>query len=142
MATATRGCLGKIKVQDLDSASAVAVMGGVQEWSVTEEAEQINASEIGTCDTKFVAGSITRTATISGFWDEDDSGQDTAILAIGNIIDLEVFPEGDSTGDARYYTGSDGATITNYELSGGNDSLVSFSLTVQINGTWTKGTAS
>lgn len=132
MATATRGCLGVIRVQDLAVTTATVVLGGVQEWSLTEESEQIDASEIGTCSKAFVAGATTRSASVTGFFDSADAGQAAAIMAVGNVIDFEVHPSG--TGGSSWVTTTGGATITNIERSGGNDSLVSFSATIQVNG--------
>lgn len=132
MATATRGCLGVIRVQDLSVTTATVVLGGVQEWTLTEESEQIDASEIGSCSKSFVAGATTRTASVNGFFDSSDAGQAASIMTIGNVIDFEVHPSG--TGGSSWVTTTGGATLTNMEFGGGNDALVSFSASVQING--------
>lgn len=132
MATATRGCLGVIRVQDLAATTATVVLGGVQDWSISEESEQIDASEVGTCSKAFVAGATTRTASVNGFFDASDAGQAAAIMAVGNVIDFECHPAG--TGGSSFVTTTGGATITSIERSGGNDSLVTFSASIQING--------
>ena len=132
MATATRGCLGVIKVQGLTATTAVVVLGGINDWSLTEESEQIDASELGSCSKSFIAGATTRSATVNGFFDASDAGQAATIMSVGNIIDFEVYPGG--TGGASWVTTAGGATITNIEHSGGNDSVVTFSASIQING--------
>ena len=60
MATAIRGCFGKIKTKDLAATGALAIVGGIQEWTLSEEAEDIDASEIGTCIKASVSGANDR----------------------------------------------------------------------------------
>lgn len=140
MANAIRGCLGLIQVQDAASATGVVTLGGLQEWSLSEESETIDASEIGTCSKASIAGATTRTMSLSGFFDEDDAGQAATIMAVGNVIDVHLYPGGNSSGEWYFKTATgDGATITSIEKSGGVDSLVTFSASLEINGTPTTG---
>jgi predicted secreted protein len=67
------------------------------------------------------------------FWDETDtSGQ--GALTIGSEVTLNVYPEGDTTGDT-YYTGS--AIVTGVSRSASFDGLVEASISVQGTGALT-----
>lgn len=134
MATPTRACFGKIKVKD-QAATGLAVVGGINEWSLSEEAEQIDASEIGTCVKSSIAGSNSRSMSISGFWAPADGNQSD--LTVGNVIDLELYPAGSGSGNTYYKTTTGGATVLSVERSGSVDGLVSLSLSLAINGSLT-----
>jgi predicted secreted protein len=70
------------------------------------------------------------------FWDETDtSGQ--GALTIGSEVTLNVYPEGDTSGDT-YYTGS--AIVTGVSRSASFDGLVEASISVQGNGALTSTT--
>ena len=134
MTTATRGCTGVFKAVT-QGGGAVAVVGGVQEWTLSEESEEIDASEIGTCTKATIAGATTRSLSLSGFWNPDDAGQGD--IVVGSIIDFELYPEGTVAGSTYYETTAGGATVTSVEKSGGVDSLVTFSASLTINGALT-----
>lgn len=136
MTTATRGCTGVFKA--VTQGGTVAVVGGVQEWTLSEESEEIDASEIGTCTKATIAGATTRSLSLSGFWNAADAGQDD--LIVGAIVDFELYPEGTVSGSTYYSTTTGGATVTSVEKSGGVDSLVTFSASLSINGALTETT--
>ena len=70
------------------------------------------------------------------FWDETDtSGQ--GALTIGSEVTLNVYPEGDTSGDT-YYTGS--AIVTGVSRSASFDGLVEASISVQGTGALTSTT--
>jgi predicted secreted protein len=70
------------------------------------------------------------------FWDETDtSGQ--GALTIGSEVTLNVYPEGDTSGDT-YYTGS--AIVTGVSRSASFDGLIEASISVQGNGALTSTT--
>ena len=133
MTTATRGCTGVFKA--VTQGGSVAVVGGVQEWTLSEESEEIDASEIGTCTKATIAGATTRSLSLSGFWNAADAGQGD--LVVGAIVDFELYPEGTGSTSTFYSTGAGGATVTSIEKSGGVDSLVTFSASLSINGALT-----
>ena len=135
MATAIRGCFGKIKVKDEAASGSLAVVGGLQEYSLTEEAEEVDTSEIGTCVKKSVAGSVSRSLSMSGFYAPADGGQ--SHLSIGNIVDVEIYPAGSGSGSEYFATTTGGATVLSVERGGSNDGLVSLSLSLKINGAMT-----
>jgi len=136
MTTATRGCTGVFKA--VTQGGSVAVVGGVQEWTLSEESEEIDASEIGTCSKATIAGATTRSLSLSGFWNPADVGQ--VDLVVGSIVDFELYPEGTVAGSTYYSTTTGGATVTSVERSGGVDSLVTFSASLTINGALTTST--
>ncbi len=136
MTTATRGCTGVFKA--VTQGGSVATVGGVQEWTLSEESEEIDASEIGTCTKATIAGATTRSLSLSGFWNAADAGQDD--LVVGAIVDFELYPEGTVSGSTYYSTTTGGATVTSVEKSGGVDSLVTFSANLSINGALTEAT--
>jgi len=135
MATAIRGCFGKIKVKDEASAGSLSVVGGLQEYSLTEEAEEVDTSEIGSCVKKSVAGSVSRSLSMSGFYAPADGNQGD--LSIGNIVDVEIYPAGSGSGSEYFATTTGGATVLSVERGGSNDGLVSLSLSLKINGAMT-----
>jgi len=70
------------------------------------------------------------------FWDETDtSGQ--GALTIGSEVTLNVYPEGDTSGDT-YYTGT--AIVTGVSRSASFDGLVEASVSVQGTGALTSTT--
>lgn len=132
MSTAVRGCFGKIKTKDLVATGAVAIVGGIQEWTLSEEAEEIDSSEIGTCTKAAVAGANSRTLSITGFYAPSDGNQSD--LTVGNVVVIELYPAGSGSGNTYYTTTTGGATVLSVEKGGGNDSLVSLNLSLKING--------
>lgn len=135
MATAIRGCFGKIKVKDEADSGSLQVVGGLQEYSLTEEAEEVDTSEIGTCVKKSVAGSVSRSLSMSGFYAPADGNQGS--LSIGNVVDVEIYPAGSGSGSQYFATTTGGATVLSVERGGSNDGLVSLSLSLKINGSMT-----
>ena len=72
----------------------------------------------------------TYTGSLEVLWDETDtSGQ--GALTIGAEVTLNLYPEGDTSGDT-YYTGS--AIVTGRSITGSYDGLVEMSISVQGNG--------
>lgn len=140
MTTAFRGCLGVVKVKDLATTSAIPVVGGVQEWSLTQEAESIDASEIGTCTKASVAGANSRQLSLSGFWNPS-AGANQSEITVGNVVAIELYPAGTGSGNEYFATTTGGATVGSVENGGSVDGLVSFSATLTINGDFPQATA-
>ena len=136
MTQATRGCTGVFKA--VTQGGSVATVGGVQEWTLSEESEEIDASEIGTCEKATEPGATTRSLSLSGFWNAADAGQSD--LLVGSTVDFELYPEGTVAGSTYYSTTAKGATVTSVEKSGGVDSLVTFSASLTVNGGMTTST--
>jgi len=135
MSTAIRGCFGKIKAKDLAATGVAVVVGGIQEWTLSEEAEEIDSSEIGTCTKAAIAGANSRTLSITGFYAPTDGNQSD--LTVGNVVTIEIYPGGSGAGSEYYKTTAGGGTILSIERGGSNDGLVSLNVTIKINGTLT-----
>ena len=69
-------------------------------------------------------------------WDETDTTGQGA-LTIGAEVTLNLYPEGDASGDV-YYTGS--AIVTGRTINSSYDGLVEMSISVQGNGALTQTT--
>ena len=78
----------------------------------------------------------TFTGSVDVFWDETDTAGQGA-LTIGASVTLNVYPEGDASGDT-YYSGS--AIVTGITRSSSFDGLVEASITVQGSGALTATT--
>jgi len=70
------------------------------------------------------------TGTIECHWDETDTTGQTA-LAVGSEVTLNLYPEGDSSGDT-YYTGT--AIVTGVSQNVSLDGVISRSINVQFSG--------
>ena len=119
MATHT-GSEGTVKV----GANAVAE---IRSFSLEESGETIETTSMGDASRTFVAGLKTFTGTIECFWDETDSTGQGA-LTVGSEITINVYPEGDTSGDT-YYTGT--AIVTGASLSSSFDGMVERSFSIQ-----------
>ncbi len=133
-----RGCFGLVYADDLATATPTQVRE-VSAWAFTETAERLDASEIGTCTKKFQAGSVETTGTLTMYWDPA-AGSNQGDLTVGNEIDLELYPEGNASGDVYYETGADGATVTEVAREGSVDGLVTMTVTFAVNGSFTTST--
>lgn len=129
MAT-TRGCFGKVK-----SGATPDLVGEVRNWSSNESAERIDASVIGTCQKKFVAGAVETTVDLQCWWDPADTGQGN--FAIGQEVAVELYPGGDAS-SAVYYSGT--MMIDSIQRTGGVDGIVENNMSGTINGGLTEQT--
>jgi hypothetical protein len=128
MATHT-GNEGIVKV----GANAVAE---VRSFTVTETAETVDDTVKGdTYRTKKVTFK-SWSGEIGALWDETDTDGQGA-LSVGAEVTLNLYPEGDSSGDT-YLTGA--AIITEREITSDLEGLVEASLTVEGNGALTEAT--
>lgn len=83
-------------------ANAVAELN---DWSVTERADFAEDSNLSDTARTYNAQAITSwQGEMTCFWDETDTNGQEA-LSIGASVTLNLYPEGNSTGDA-YYTGT------------------------------------
>lgn len=128
MATHT-GSEGTVKV----GANAVAE---IRSFSLEESGETIETTSMGDAARTYVAGLKTFTGTIECFWDETDTTGQGA-LTVGSEITINVYPEGDTSGDT-YYTGT--AIVTGASLSSSFDGMVERSFSIQGSGALTEST--
>ena len=122
MATHT-GSEGTVKV----GSNAIAE---IRSFSIEETADTLDDTTMGTIARTYKSSLTTFTGTIDVLWDEtDESGQ--GALIIGGSVTLNLYPEGDTSGDV-YLTGE--AIVTGRSVNSTFDGLVEMSISVQGNG--------
>ena len=126
-----KGSEGVVKV----GANAVAE---VKSYSIEETGDTIETTTMGDAARTYTPSLTSWTASVDVFWDETDTTGQGA-LTTGAEVTLNVYPEGDTTGDS-YYTGS--AIVTGVSISGSFDGTVDASISLQGTGVLTNGTAS
>jgi predicted secreted protein len=121
-----KGSEGTVKV----GSNAVAE---IRSYSIEESADTLEDTSMGDSARSYKPSLTSFSGSLDVFWDETDtSGQ--GALTIGSEVTLNVYPEGDTTGDT-YYTGS--AIVTGVSRSASFDGLVEASISVQGNGALT-----
>ena len=128
MATHT-GSEGTVKV----GANAIAE---IRSFSLEETADTLEDTTMGDTARTYKSSLTTFTGSVDVFWDETDTTGQGA-LTIGASVTLNVYPEGDASGDT-YYTGT--AIVTGITRSSSFDGLVEASITVQGSGALTDTT--
>ena len=128
MATHT-GSEGTVKV----GSNAVAE---IRSFSLEETADTLDDTTMGDAARTYKSSLTTFTGSLDVYWDETDtSGQ--GALTIGASVTLNVYPEGDTSGDT-YYSGT--AIVTGVTRSASFDGLVEASISVQGSGALTETT--
>ena len=124
-----KGSEGTVKV----GSNAVAE---IRSYSIEESADTLEDTSMGDSARTYKPSLTSFSGSLDVFWDETDvDGQ--GALSIGSEVTLNVYPEGDTTGDT-YYTGS--AIVTGVSRSASFDGLVEASISVQGNGALTPTT--
>lgn len=124
-----KGSEGTVKV----GSNAVAE---IRSYSIEESADTLEDTSMGDSARTYKPSLTNFSGSLDVFWDElDTSGQ--GALSIGSEVTLNVFPEGDASGDT-YYTGS--AIVTGVSRTASFDGLVEASISVQGNGALTEST--
>ena len=98
----------------------------VRSYTISETGETIEDTSMGDAARTYIASLKTFTGSLDVFWDETDTGQGD--LDIGSTITLNLYPEGNTSGDT-YYTGS--AIVTEKSITASFDGLVEMSVSVQ-----------
>jgi hypothetical protein len=111
MAT-TKGKEGVIKI-------GTVVVGEVKSFDLTETANEVDTSTMGTDWTGVDSTQNSWSASISMFWDEGDAGQE--LLVIGSKVALKLYPEGSTTGLVEK---SGSALITEIGQAQAHDNIV------------------
>jgi len=128
MATHT-GSEGTVKV----GSNAIAE---IRSFSIEESADTLETTTMGDTARTYSSSLTNFTGSVDVFWDETDtSGQ--GALTIGAEVTLNLYPEGDTSGDT-YYTGT--AIVTGRTINSSFDGLVEMSITVQGSGALTETT--
>jgi predicted secreted protein len=108
----------------------------VRSYSIEESADTLEDTSMGDSARTYKPSLTSFSGSLDVFWDETDtSGQ--GALSIGSEVTLNVYPEGDASGDT-YYSGS--AIVTGVSRTGSFDGLVEASISVQGNGALTEST--
>jgi predicted secreted protein len=124
-----KGSEGTVKV----GSNAVAE---IRSYSIEESADTLEDTSMGDSARTYKPSLTNFSGSLDVFWDETDtSGQ--GALSIGSEVTLNVYPEGDASGDT-YYSGS--AIVTGVSRTGSFDGLVEASISVQGNGALTEST--
>ena len=124
-----KGSEGTVKV----GTNAVAE---IKSYSIEESADTLEDTSMGDSARSYKPSLTSFSGSLDVFWDETDTNGQGA-LSIGSEVTLNVYPEGDTTGDT-YYTGS--AIVTGVSRSASFDGLVEASISVQGNGALTTST--
>ena len=124
-----KGSEGIVKV-GTDSVSEV------RSYSIEETADTLEDTSMGDSARTYKSSLTSFSGSLDVFWDETDTAGQGA-LSIGSEVTLNLYPEGDTSGDT-YYTGT--AIVTGVTSSGSFDGLVDASVSVQGTGALTQTT--
>lgn len=108
----------------------------IRSYSIEESADTLEDTSMGDTARTYRPSLTTFSGSLDVLWDETDTNGQGA-LTIGAEVTLNLYPEGDASGDT-YYTGS--AIVTGRTVTGSFDGLVEMSITVQGNGALTETT--
>lgn len=124
-----KGSEGTVKV----GSNAVAE---IRSYSLEESADTLEDTSMGDTARTYKSSLTSFSGSVDVFWDETDTNGQGA-LSIGSEVTLNVYPEGDASGDI-YYAGT--AIVTGVTRSGSFDGLVEASVSVQGTGALTQTT--
>lgn len=124
-----KGSEGTVKV----GANAVAE---IRSYSIEESGDTLETSTMGDSARTYVPSLTSWSGSVDVYWDETDTTGQGA-LTVGAEVTLNVYPEGDTSGDT-YYTGA--AIVTSVSKNASFDGLVEASIGVQGNGALTSTT--
>jgi predicted secreted protein len=108
----------------------------VRSYSIEESADTLENTSMGASARTYLSSLTTWSGSVDVFWDETDTTGQGA-LTVGSSITLNVYPEGEASGDT-YYTGS--CIVTGVSKSGSFDGMVEASISVQGTGALTSTT--
>lgn len=108
----------------------------VRSYSIEESADTLEQTTMGQSARQYRPSLTTWSGSVDVYWDETDTTGQGA-LTVGSEITLNVYPEGDASGDT-YYTGS--CIVTGVSKSGAFDGMVEASISVQGDGALTTTT--
>ena len=110
----------------------------IRSFSIEESADTLDDTSMGDTARTYKSSLTTYTGSIDVLWDETDTAGQGA-LTIGAEVTLNLYPEGDASGDV-YLTGS--AIVTGRSVNSSYDGLVEMSISVQGNGALSQTTVS
>jgi len=124
-----KGSEGTVKV----GSNAVAE---IRSYSLEETGDTLETSTMGDTARTYVPSLTSWSGSVDVYWDETDSTGQGA-LTVGAEVTLNMYPEGDDSGDT-YYTGS--AIVTGVSKNASFDGLVEASISLQGTGALTSTT--
>lgn len=108
----------------------------IRSYSLEESADVIEDTSMGDSARTYLSSLTQFSGSLDVFWDETDtSGQ--GALTVGASVTLNVYPEGDASGDT-YYSGT--ALVTGVSRSASFDGMVEATISVQGTGALTAAT--
>lgn len=111
-------------------------IGEIRSFSIEETADTLEDTTMGDSARTFKPSLTGFTGSVDVLWDEaDTTGQ--GALTVGAEVTLNMYPEGDTSGDT-YLTGT--AIVTTRSISSSYDGLVEMSISVQGTGALTTST--
>ena len=108
----------------------------IRSFSIEETADTIEDTSMGDGARTYKPSLTSFSGSIDVFWDETDTAGQGG-LTIGAEVTLNLYPEGDTSGDT-FLSGS--AIVTGRSVSSSFDGLVEMSISVQGNGALTTST--
>ena len=112
------------------------VLGELRSYTLEQTSDTIEDTSMGDAVRTYKVGLKGSSGSASVFFDEADAGQ--LLCTVGSSITLNLFPEGNQTGDKFYAVD---AIVTGYNVSASFDGMVEAEITFQGNGAVTIGTA-
>jgi hypothetical protein len=105
----------------------------VKSYSIEESGDTVETTSLGDTARTYLPSLTTFSGTIECHWDETDSTGQGA-LTIGAQVTLNLYPEGDASGDS-YYSGD--VIVTGVSRSAAMDDIVAATYSFQGNGALT-----
>ena len=124
-----KGSEGTVKV-------GVNAIAEIRSYSIEETSGTLETSSMGDTARTYTPNLTSWSGSVDVYWDETDSTGQGA-LTVGAEVTLNVYPEGDTSGDT-YYAGS--AIVTSVTKNASFDGLVEASISVQGTGALTSTT--
>lgn len=109
----------------------------IRSWTIEENGDVLEDTTMGDSARTFLASLTNWSASVDVYWDETDTNGQGA-LTIGASVTLNLYPEGNTTGDT-YYTGT--ALVTSISRTASFDGMVEASIGLQGTGAVSESTA-
>lgn len=108
----------------------------IRSYTIEETADTLDDTTMGDTARTRLSSLTSFSGSLDVLWDETDTnGQES--LTIGSTATINVYPEGDTSGDVEL-TGS--IIVTGRSINAAHDGLVEMSITFEGSGALTKGT--
>ena len=131
------GVASKNAVVKIDNASGTLTeVANINAADIATAIAELDVSQMGQDDMEYVPGQRSHTVTSGGPWTAADDALFSGILGMGDR-DIEVFPEGESSGDVKKAAK---CFVTAYSTSSSLGSAVTYSVTIRISGAVTRST--